>query len=47
MGWPCGGEITMRAIGRAMSHSSSASSGHTMSRSPSGSLGTGRVSMAE
>ena len=30
-GWPCGGVMTMRAIGRAMSHSSRASTGHTMS----------------
>src|SRR3977135_1160672 len=47
MGWPCGGEITMRAIGRAMSHSSSASNGHTIRRRPSGSASGGRLSMGE
>ena len=44
---PACGEITMRAIGRAMSHSSSASSGHTIRRRPSGSTSGGRLSMAE
>ena len=39
--------MTMRAIGRAMSHSSSASTGHTISRSPSGSLSGLRPSIAE
>src|SRR2546421_11972927 len=39
--------MTMRAIGRVMSHSSNASTGHTISRSPSGSCNGLRPSMAE
>src|ERR1700741_2178396 len=44
---PCGGEITMRAMGRAGSHSSSASTGQTINLSPSGSSNGLRASMAE
>src|SRR6516164_7469712 len=39
--------MTMRAIGRAMSHSSSARTGHTISRNPSGSFSGLRSLMAE
>ena len=39
--------MTMRAIGRAMSHSSSTSTGHTISRNPSGSFSGLRSWMAE
>ena len=47
IGWPCGGVITIRAIGREMSHCSSDISGHRISRSPSGSFSGGRLSMEE
>src|SRR2546421_10379639 len=39
--------MTMRTIGRVMSHSSKASTGHTISRSPSGSCNGLRSPMAE
>jgi len=39
--------MTMRAIGRAMSHSSSASTGQTISRKPSGSCKGLRPSIGE
>src|ERR1044072_9143892 len=44
IGCPCGGVITMRAIGREMSHCSSDISGQRIRRSPSGSLSGGRGS---
>jgi hypothetical protein len=47
IGWPCGGDITMRAIGRPMSHSSSASTGQTTSRTPFGNLRGARPSIGE
>jgi hypothetical protein len=47
IGWPCGGEITMRAIGRAISHSSSANTGQITSRTPFGNLSGGRPSIGE
>ena len=47
IGWPCGGVITMRAIGREMSQCSSDISGHRISRSPSGSFSGGRPSIGE
>ena len=47
MGWLCGGEITMRAMGRARSHSSSANTGQTINLSPSGNRNGLRPAMAE
>src|SRR5208282_6531528 len=47
MGWPCGGEITMRAIGRSRFHSSSAKTGHSTKRAPPGSLRGGRAWIGE
>ena len=47
IGWPCGGVITMRAIGREMSQCSSDISGQRISRSPSGSFSGGRPSIGE
>ena len=41
-GVPCGGLITMRAIGRDRSQSSSDSTGHTTRRMPSGRRSGGR-----
>ena len=41
-GAPCGGVITVRAIGRDRSQSSSDSTGHTTSRMPSGRRNGGR-----
>ncbi|MGA8591212.1 MAG: hypothetical protein WB803_18250, partial [Pseudolabrys sp.] len=42
-----GGEITMRAIGRDMSHSSSASTGQMTRRTPFGNFSSGRPSIGE
>jgi hypothetical protein len=39
--------MTIRAIGRAKSHSSSAKSGHSTKRTPAGSFSTGLVSTGE
>ena len=47
IGWLCGGEITIRAIGRARSHSSSASTGQTSNLSPSGRRNGLRLSIAD
>ena len=47
IGTPWGGGITMRAIGRAMSHTSSASTGQSARRAPPGSLRGLRSMMAE
>jgi len=39
--------MTIRAIGRVKSHSSSASRGHRTKRTPAGSFNAGLVSMGE
>ncbi len=44
-GAPCGGVITMRAMGRDRSQSSSDNTGHTTRRMPSGNFSGGRPSM--
>src|SRR5262245_11389678 len=46
-GAPCGGVITMRAIGRDRSQSSRDSTGHTTRRMPFGKRNGGRFSMGE
>ena len=46
-GWPWGGGITVRAIGRATSQSSSAITGQMTMRTPSGSRSGGRPSIGE
>src|SRR5262245_3575500 len=46
-GAPCGGVMTVRAMGRERSQSSSENTGHTTRRMPSGRRNGGRPSMGE